>query len=65
MTDAISVVEIKIDKDDPFITATGNTSDYQTSDTVEITGFGQLPPALQRIEVQKVNGDLADIHFIL
>ena len=37
MTDAISVGEIKIDKDDPFIAATGNTEDYLTDDTAEIT----------------------------
>ena len=60
MTDAISVVEIKIDKDDPFITATGNTSDYQTSDTVEIT-VSDNTSGVAKVEVQKDNGEFTDI----
>lgn len=60
MTNAISVVEIKIDKDDPFITATGNTSDYQTSDTVEIT-VSDNTSGVAKVEVQKDNGEFIDI----
>lgn len=60
MTDAISVIEIKIDKDDPAITATGNTTDYLTDDTVEITASDSTS-GIAKVEVMKDNGSWIDI----
>lgn len=60
MTDAISVVEIKIDKDNPSITATGNTTDYLTDNTVEITASDSTS-GIAKVEVMKDNGSWADI----
>lgn len=60
MTDAISVIEIKIDKDDPSITVTGNTTDYLTDDTVEITASDSTS-GIAKVEVMKDNGSWADI----
>lgn len=60
MTDAISVVEIKIDKDDPYITATGNTTDYLTEDTAKITA-SDFTSGVAKVEVKKDNGSWADI----
>lgn len=60
MTDAISVGEIKIDKDDPFIAATGNTEDYLTDDTAEIT-VSDSTSGVAKVEVKKDNGEFTDI----
>lgn len=60
MTDAISVIEIKIDKDDPSITVTGNTTDYLTDDTVEITASDSTS-GIAKVEVMKDNGSWIDI----
>lgn len=60
MTDAISVGEIKIDKDDPSIAATGNTEDYLTDDTAEIT-VSDSTSGVAKVEVKKGNGEFTDI----
>ena len=60
MTDAIMVGGIKIDKDDPVITATGNTTDYRTSDTATIKASDSTS-GVRKVEVKKDNGGFADI----
>ena len=60
MTDAISVSEIKIDKDDPSITATGDTDSDQPSDTVSIT-VSDNTSGVAKVEVKKDNDEFADI----
>lgn len=60
MTDAISVGEIKIDKDDPYIAATGNTEDYLTDDTAKIT-VSDSTSGVAKVEVKKDNGEFTDI----
>lgn len=60
MTNAISVGEIKIDKDDPSINATGNTTDYLTEDTAKITASDSIS-GVAKVEVKKDNGEFADI----
>lgn len=60
MTDAISVGEIKIDKDDPSITVFGNTEDYLTEDTAKIT-VSDSTSDVAKVEVMKNNGEFADI----
>ena len=60
MTNAVLVGEIKIDKDDPTITATGNTTDYLTDDTAKITALDSTS-GVAKVEVKKDNGEFADI----
>lgn len=60
MTDAISVGEIKIDKDDPYIAATGNTEDYLTDDTAKIT-VSDSTSGVAKVEAKKDNGEFTDI----
>lgn len=60
MTDAISVSEIKIDKDDPSITAIGDTDSDLPSDTVSIT-VSDNTSGVAKVEVKKDNGEFADI----
>ena len=60
MTDAITVSEIKIDKDDPTITATGDTANYLQSDTVTISA-SDGPSGVAKVEVRKGGGDFEEI----
>ncbi len=60
MTDAVSVGDIKIDKDNPTISADGDTISYLQEDTVEIT-VSDLTSGVKKVEVQKGNGEFADI----
>ena len=60
MTDAITVSEIKIDKDDPTITATGDTANYLQSDTVTISASDGTS-GVAKVEVRKDGGDFEEI----
>lgn len=60
MTGAISVGNIKIDKDDPVITANGDTNIYLQSDTARIT-VSDSNSGVAKVEVQKNNGEFVDI----
>ena len=60
MTDAITVSEIKIDKDDPTITATGDTANYLQSDTVTISASDGTS-GVAKVEVRKDGGEAVDI----
>ena len=60
MTDAITVSEIKIDKDDPTITATGNTTEYLQSDMVTISASDGTS-GVAKVEVRKDGGDFEEI----
>ncbi len=60
MTGALSVGGIKIDKDNPTITATGNTEDYLTGDTAKITAADSAS-GVAKVEVKKDNGGFVDI----
>ena len=60
MTDAITVSEIKIDKDDPTITATGDTANYLQSDTVTISA-SDGPSGVAKVAVRKDGGDFEEI----
>ena len=60
MTDAITVSEIKIDKDDPTITATGDTANYLQSDTVTISASDGTS-GVAKVEVCKDGGDFEEI----
>ena len=60
MTDAITVSEIKIDKDDPTITATGDTANYLQSDTVTISASDGTS-GVAKVEVCKYGDEAVDI----
>lgn len=60
MTGAISVGKIKIDKDEPTITATGNTTEYLQSDTVTITPTVGVS-GIASVTVSKGGGEAVDI----
>ena len=60
MTNAITVGEIKIDKDEPTITATGNTTEYLQSDTVTIAPTVGVS-GIVKVTVSKDNGEAVDI----
>ncbi len=61
MTDAITVSEkINIDKDDPTITATGNTTEYLQSDMVTISASDGTS-GVAKVEVRKDGGDFEEI----
>ena len=61
MTDAITVSEkINIDKDDPTITATGNTTEYLQSDMVTISASDGTS-GVAKVEVRKDGGEAVDI----
>ena len=61
MTDAITVSEeIKIDQDDPEITATGDTANYLQSDTVTISASDGTS-GVAKVEVRKDGGDFEEI----
>ncbi len=60
MTDAVSVGEIKIDKDDPTITATGDTNSYLQNDTAKIT-VADSTSGVAKVEVKKDSGEFVDI----
>lgn len=61
MTDAIPVSEIiKIDQDDPTITATGNTTGYLQEDTVIISASDGTS-GVAKVEVRKEGGDFEEI----
>ena len=60
MTDAITVSEIKIDQDDPTITATGDTANYLQSDTVTITASDGTS-GVSKVEVCKYGDEAVDI----
>ena len=60
MTGAVSAGGIKIDKDDPTIAATGNTTDYLQGDTVNIAASDSTS-GVARVEVKKDDGGFADI----
>ena len=61
MTDAITVSEeIKIDQDDPEITATGNTTGYLQEDTVIISASDGTS-GVAKVEVRKEGGDFEEI----
>ena len=61
MTDAITVSEeIKIDQDDPEITATGDTANYLQSDTVTISASDGTS-GVAKVAVRKDGGDFEEI----
>ena len=61
MTDAITVSEeIKIDQDDPEITATGDTANYLQSDTVTISASDGTS-GVSKVEVCKYGDEAVDI----
>ena len=61
MTDAITVSEeIKIDQDDPEITATGDTANYLQKDRVAITA-SDVTSGVAKVEVRKDSGEAVDI----
>ena len=61
MTDAITVSEeIKIDQDDPEITATGDTANYLQSDTVTISASDGTS-GVAKVEVCKYGDEAVDI----
>ena len=61
MTDAITVSEeIKIDQDDPTITATGDTANDLQSDTVTISASDGTS-GVAKVEVRKDGGDFEEI----
>ena len=60
MTDAVSVGDIKIDKDDPTITATGDTTKYLQIDTAKIA-VSDSTSGVAKVEVKKDDGAFADI----
>ena len=61
MTDAITVSEeIKIDQDDPEITANGDTANYLQSDTVTITASDGTS-GVSKVEVCKYGDEAVDI----
>lgn len=60
MTDAVSVGNIKIDKDAPAITVSGNTNNYLKRDTVKITASDSTS-GIAKVEVKKDGGEFVDI----
>lgn len=60
ITDVIFVGDIKIDKDNPTITVTGNTTDYLQNDTVQIE-VSDNTSGVAKIEVKKDDGEFVDI----